>query len=93
MSVSVSKDRASCLKYNFISVWATSTLVETQHNNSGAIHSQPDECSNYTVCNYLQLCGAWGSLLSSFLQPLFQVSSDFCIMFLSICLFRYQNVW
>ena len=27
------------------------TLVETQHNDSGTIHSQPDEGSNNTVCN------------------------------------------
>ena len=41
------------LRYDLvlISVWATSTLVETQHNDSGTIHSQPDVGSKYTVCN------------------------------------------
>ena len=34
------------------------TLVEIQHNDSGAIHSQPDVCSNNTVHSQLQLCGA-----------------------------------
>ena len=27
------------------------TLVKTQYNDSGTIHSQPDVGSNYTVCN------------------------------------------
>ena len=34
------------------------TLVEIQHHNSGAIHSQPNVGSNNTLRNQLQLCGA-----------------------------------
>ena len=34
------------------------TLFEIQHNDSGAIQSQPDVSSNNTVCSQLQLCGA-----------------------------------